>query len=479
MRYLPLALVLSLMSAGCGCGDGGEPADGASEMPTAAPVPPDVVMVMIDTLRADHLGTYGHDAGNSPFIDRLASEGVLYENARANSSWTRPSMASVLTGLYPAGTGVVDERSFDLLADELTMISERFDAAGYSTAGITANPNLNAVFGFVQGFDAYMESEAVWHWMRTEEKNKRSYLDADEVTKGALELAAAVEGPLYLQVVYLEPHTPLRPPKRFRERYVTDEMSKKEKTLALYDAEIAFVDEQVEALLAGLAEQLRPDPIVVLYSDHGEGLYDHPGVPNTREHGFVLYESNLHVPLVFHHSSLASSRRIVEPVELVDIAPTLLDLAGLPVPPELEGTSLAPELRDQGQVTRPPFTVAHTDRSYVSKASIVEADIKLIINRDTEALATNPDADLKKRERKHLELTDPVEVYDLAALRAQGKKERPGKTQIDADPELVQRLRATLETWEAAHPVRPPTRAADDTITPELMEQLKALGYVQ
>ena len=254
---------------------------------------------------------------------------------------------------------------------------------------------------------------------------------------------------------------------------------KKEKTLALYDAEIAFVDEQVEALLAGLAEQLRPDPIVVLYSDHGEGLYDHPGVPNTREHGFVLYESNLHVPLVFHHSSLASSRRIVEPVELVDIAPTLLDLAGLPVPPELEGTSLAPELRDQGQVTRPPFTVAHTDRSYVSKASIVEADIKLIINRDTEALATNPDADLKKRERKHLELTDPVEVYDLAALRAQGKKERPGKTQIDADPELVQRLRATLETWEAAHPVRPPTRAADDTITPELMEQLKALGYVQ
>jgi arylsulfatase A-like enzyme len=476
MRKLPLALVLSLALTGC---RGGEPADPSSDPPAAAAVPPDVVMVMVDTLRADHLGTYGHDAGNSPFLDRLATEGVLYENARANCSWTRPSMASVLTGLYPPGTGVVDERNFDLLADELTMLSERFDTAGYGTAGITANPNLNAVFGFVQGFDAYTESEAVWHWMRTEEKNKRGYLNADEVTKGALELAAAVEGPLYLQVVYLEPHTPLRPPKRFRERYVTDEMSKKEKTLALYDAEIAFVDEQVEALLTGLADQGRADPIVVFYSDHGEGLYDHPGVPNTREHGFVLYESNLHVPLIFRHSSLAAARRIAEPVELVDIAPTLLDLAGLPVPSELEGTSLAPELRGEGKVTHPTFTIAHTDRSYVSKASIVEGGLKLILNRDTETLTTNADPDLKKRERKHLELTDPVELYDLAALRTQGKKERPNKTQLDAPPDTIARLRATLEAWEADHPIRPPTRAADDTLTPELMEQLKALGYVQ
>ncbi len=476
MRLTPTALVLPLLILGCG---GGGSADAPEEPTTAEAAPPDVVMVMVDTLRADHLGAWGHDAGTSPFLDRLGAEGVLYENARANCSWTRPSMASVLTGLYPAGTGVVDERNFDLLADELVMISERFDAAGYHTAGITANPNLNAVFGFVQGFDAYVESEAVWHWMRTEEKNKRSYLDADEVTQGALELAAAATGPLYLQVVYLEPHTPLRPPKRFRERYVTDDMSKKQKTLALYDAEIAFVDEQVEALLQGLADQGRADPIVVFYSDHGEGLYDHPGVPNTREHGFVLYESNLHVPLIFHHSSLTGGRRIAEPTELVDIAPTLLDLAGLPVPTDLEGTSLVPELRGAPPGPRPPFTIAHTDRSYVAKASILEGDLKLIVNRDTEALTTQPDADLKKRERKHLKLTDPVELYDLSALRQSGKTERPGKTQLPADADTIARLRTALENWEASHPVRPPTRAADDTITPELMEQLKALGYVE
>ncbi len=475
MRTRLLLPLLVLLLPGCNGSDTADPE--VTPSPTATPL--DVVMVMIDTLRADHLGTYGHDQGTSPFIDRYAAEGVLYENAKANCSWTRPSMASVLTGLYPAGTGVVDERSFDLLPDDLVMLSERFHEAGYSTAGVTANPNLNAVFGFVQGFDAYEESDAVWHWMRTEEKNKRAYLDADEVTTKALDLAKAVEGPLYLQVVYLEPHTPLRPPKRFRERFVTDEMTKKQKTLALYDAEIAFVDEAIEQLLAGLAEQGRTDPLVVLYSDHGEGLQDHPGVPSTREHGFVLYESNLHVPLVFHHSSLTGGRRIAEPVQLVDIAPTLVELVGLPLPTEFEGRSLASELRGGSPVERPPFTIAHTDRSYVSKASITEGSTKLILNRDTEALTDELADTLKKHERKHLQMTDPVEVYDLAALAEQGKTERPNKTQWTPSADVQQRLRQALETWEAAHPVRPPTRAADEAVSPELMEQLRALGYVE
>lgn len=477
MRALLTALLLVLPLLSCkGRSDPDE------EATTAAPVekaPIDVVMVMIDTLRADHLGTYGHDLPTSPFMDRFAAEGVLYENARANCSWTRPSMASVLTGLFPAGTGVVDERSFDLLPDDVLMISERFQEAGYTTSGVTANPNLNAVFGFVQGFDSYVESEAVWHWMRTEEKNKRAYMDADEVTTQALDLAKAVDGPLYLQVVYLEPHTPLRPPKRFKERFVTDEMNKKQKTRALYDAEIAFVDEEVERLLAGLAEQGRDDPLVVLYSDHGEGLHDHPGVPMTREHGFVLYESNLHVPLMFRHSSIPAGRRIPEPVQLVDIAPTLMDLAGLPVQSEFEGLSLAPEIRGEGTVEHVPYTIAHTDRSYVSKASITEGDLKLIVNRDSETLTEEAAEALKKHERKHLEMTDPVEVYDLSKLAQRNQTERPGKTQWEAPDDVAQRLRQTLESWEAAHPVRPPTRAADEDVSPELMEQLRALGYVE
>jgi hypothetical protein len=186
---------------------------------------------------------------------------------------------------------------------------------------------------------------------------------------------------------------------------------------------------------------------------------------------YFTYQSNLHVPLIFRHSSLAATRRIVEPVQLVDIAPTLMDLAGLPVPSELEGTSLAPELRGEGKVTHPTYTVAHTDRSYASKASIVEGDLEPIVDRDTETLdETKEDEivlvlELVRRGKETVEIRDPVPERTIQAIETMGdmmlersvfEDDATSASQMETIDEGLQALAVRLREQLGSEAVAPP-----------------------
>ena len=184
-----------------------------------------VLLIVIDTLRADHLGCYGYDRDTSPNIDRLAEEGVIFTGARSQSPWTRPSVASLLTSTYPVTHGIVKERD-DGLPGQLTTMAEFFVDQGYLTSGYTANPNLNSVFGFDQGFMFYADSHAIFDWMLDLDNTPKDsptglerFMDAKNLTRAVLDEVGRISVPFSLQVFYMDPHFPYSTPPPFRKLF--------------------------------------------------------------------------------------------------------------------------------------------------------------------------------------------------------------------------------------------------------------------
>ncbi|MCP5058821.1 MAG: sulfatase-like hydrolase/transferase [bacterium] len=287
--------------------------------------PASVLLVTIDTLRADHVGAYGAEDVGTPVLDRLASEGVRFANAIAPTPITLPSHASLLTGLYPPSHGVRHNGVYRL-GSEATTLAEHFGAAGYSTGAVVGAVVLAGQFGLAQGFDHYDDH------VRGRQSSRSGYPErrAGEVTDRALAWLKDARDPFFLWVHYYDPHASYEPPEDWAKRFPGRP----------YDGEIAYVDAELGRLLLGARALGHEAPIVAVTSDHGESLGEH----GERTHSVLVYDAVLRVPLILSGPGIPSGSVGEGVVSLVDLAPTLAGLAGLPELVDVEGRDLLTEM---------------------------------------------------------------------------------------------------------------------------------------
>lgn len=280
----------------------------------AAEEPPSVILITLDTTRADFLGCYGKADAATPNLDRLAARGVRYERAIAPSPLTLPSHASLLTGLAPPQHGVRDN-GVSRLPETLPTLATELAARGYATGAVVASLVLDRRFGLDRGFDLYDDT------MAAERRGEYGYpeRDAAAVTDSAIDwLSGLTAGkPYFLWVHYYDPHSPYSPPQsEATQAHATDESGR-------YAAEIAFVDSQIGRLLAALPARAA-EPVIAVVGDHGEALGEH----GERTHGIFLYGASLEVPMILAGPGVPTGRTISGPVATRRLARTLAELAG-------------------------------------------------------------------------------------------------------------------------------------------------------
>jgi len=436
-----LLAAIALASAACSGSDDGKPADA-----------PPIVLIDLGTLRADHLGAYGYGRPTSPEIDALAAEAVLFEWAFSQAPNTAPSLASTLTGLYPATHGM--RSGENRLPDEAVTLAEALAEHGYATAAFVDGGYLSAGFGFDQGFLHYESSGGG---------------GLEEIGPKALAwMKENASKPFFLMVHSYDVHAPYDPPADLRDTFLADldspvegfeasterldaahsgeqplTESELEHIKALYDAGILHVDAWVGKLMGELrALGLDEKAIVVVVADHGEAFM---------EHGALLHDTPYtpvtRVPLLIRLPGAEHTGTVAQVVETLDLTPTLLDLAGAPMPPGIQGESLVPLMRGEG---RPPYLAFGESIAGGGQRYVAMGGYHLIVHDDS------GNAELFAFE------IDPLEQNDLAA----------------AEPERVEALLQRLEELDqmVAGAVLGQEEAPMDD---ETLEQLKSLGYVQ
>jgi arylsulfatase A-like enzyme len=427
--------------------------------------PPDVIVVLADTLRADRVGPRADGRPSlTPFLDRLAASGVVFSNVYSTSSWTNPAVASLFTSRYPSQHHVT--RFDSRLADDEVTLAERLAAAGWWNAGVLANFRLTKENGFGQGF-------AFWG---PNVGGLRGKVRAKRITTGMLSIYDAFFAPVrhtrwtrrtrpaLLYLHFMEPHAPYDPPQHLRRRIagpppagVSDEeanakvvdvtrwdtLSDAEVTrlARLYDAEVAWLDRELERLFAALrARGLLEHAIVIVTADHGEEFRDHGGLL----HGTALYQESVRVPLIMAGPGLPAGRVVTDEVSLVDVAPTLLALLGLPPEPRFEGRSLHEHL---SSATEPrdavlqlfPMAPGGELRRHVS--GLVAGRRKLLVPPPPRA----PEVfDLEADPGERRPLTDDVEALEARlGARERALASRAGVVETaPIDPATRERLRA-------------------------------------
>ncbi len=337
------------------------------------PAGSNILLITVDTLRADHLSAWGYGRKTSPVIDQLAAEGVRFDEAAVQWPKTTPSFASMFTATYAKDNGMVRRVGVPLSCRFLT-VAEVLKRRGYTTAAVVSNGALGSEFEFDQGFDTYIET---WKLPQAHAADPNG---AEAVTSLAVGLIERLEAakkagkPWFLWVHYLDPHAPYTPPGEFSNRFQGDalfdptrkiEIAPKPKQqmrgigrdqvldgrndlafyVARYDAEIEYNDREIGRLLDSLkAKQLLEKTLTVFTSDHGESLGEHEYY---FDHGRFGFQTCLRVPLIVHYPGVITPRVVEEPTELLDLAPTLLEAAGESLEDGvwMQGKSLTARLR--------------------------------------------------------------------------------------------------------------------------------------
>ena len=496
---------------------GGAAADDRSaRVRPAPPGSPDVVLVSIDTLRADRLGAYGRSPSITPGMDRLADEGAVFTRALAAAPWTVPSVASMITGLptlrhgagNPMGSGATFRRT--PLPADVTTLAEHFAAAGYRTRGVAANGFVSGMMGLDQGFEVFDNTfnramgssflrDLPWTRLLRSMIPQEQLGDyrAEGVTNQALAwLAEEDDAPLFLWAHYLGPHVPLRSDPRVLDTAALEAMldntqptpgedgsvlgtvftatahvrsgmlwlSPEDKAgfVKRYDLTVEYVDEHVGRLFDALRERDRP-VIAVLTSDHGEELWDHGHF----EHGHDYYREVTQIPLLFWGPGVPAGRTIDTVVGHVDITPTLLDLANLTVPP-----ATAP---DEGRSLVPLFQIQETEGTEAEEAESAEGSAE-----EAEPMLRFSGGNLyglpavlveDTRWRFILRANGREELYDIQQDPQERFNVALEHPQVAADfRELLEpRLTALIEA----------EGGTEAELTPEQMKALQSLGYVQ
>jgi arylsulfatase A-like enzyme len=433
--------------------------------------PPDVFVYVIDALRADHLGCYGYDRGTSPTIDAFAAHATLYENAYTAATWTRPSVATMLSGLYPSVHGSMHWS--DGLADWPVLLPEVLEGAGYHTRCFVTNPNLSAPYGLDQGWDEFLFCDAPAQWVT-------------DMVKRAL-AAEPVGKPVFIYMHTVEPHHPYMPrPEDFKRfdrgiRGSWDGTAKWFERLNvlhprvqkadlecmsdLYDGKVYEADQGFAGFLAALKQAGRLDnALVILTADHGEAFAEH----DTLIHAWDLNQETMRVPLVirFPQGQYAGTR-VRERASLVDLMPTALAQAGLQpdLPYRLPGMDLARLARDpaSGPSRRIYGEVARWDSNDVDLVTVIDEDgYKRVI-----------DVSVPPRE------TAVPESLGLWDIRADPRETRDLSTKLPVraayDEQLIASWLIGQRYWRGSTTIARPPRVEHDEV---IDRKLKALGYL-
>ena len=294
---------------------------------------PNLILIIVDTLRADHLGCYGYNKIETPDIDKLAADGVLFENAVTHAPLTLPSISSIMTSTLPPTTGVHYNEGFRLDASALTL-AEILSEEGYLTGAVAGAVVLDSINGISQGFSRYDDDFGAFNTYLPHVKLLESQLNhtqrrAGEVTDLGIDMAATMskEGPFFMFLHYFDPHSPYDPPPPFSSRGLASEEGSPEIVISRYDGEIAYADAQIGRLLDDLEQKgLIKNSLVVLTADHGEGLGEH----GEKSHGYLTYEGTLHIPLIFSMPGrIPEGKRITGLASHIDVVPTILDILGV------------------------------------------------------------------------------------------------------------------------------------------------------
>lgn len=450
-------IAVALLVTSCGRDPGSS--DWAPGTPSGAEHP-NVVLIIIDTLRADKLGCYGFKHDTSPELDAYAAKGVRFSNVIAQCTWTRPSIASMLTSLYPRTLGLFEEAN-EQLADRYQMLAEMLKAGGYRTLGATANPNTNTLYNFAQGFDVYIDSNVIYKNMPAEAgqvyRKDKLLPTAPKMFKQVLsKIKGEREFPYYLQFNTMEMHEHeiyerLMTRDEYKGLFSDDESPQYLQALRQTSYDISEFVQELSAL-PGWA-----NTIFIFTSDHGEGLLDHPHIGLSRNHGRQLYESQVKVPLILYRPDGELPGRTIErPVRLLDLVPTVLELAKVSVADEMQGVSLVPLLNDENaDIGLPEYFVVESHFRETDKIAVYTSEWKYIENRD---------------------LTKNVPPRELQAI---GVKEDGRFTDVgDQHPDLRQELASYIKRWESTHErvaATPLTRF----LTQEEEDELQGIGYLQ
>ena len=309
-----------------------------------------LIFLLIDALRADHLPCYGYGRNTTPAICEASREGIVFEKAISQSSWTKPAMASLFTSTYPHNHAAVEWDS--VLPSDVFTLAEALKSHGYYTAAFQTNPFMKDAHNFHQGFDRYSMYENL----------TRAEKIVDEFIR---EMSQKKPDKFFAYLHFMDLHLPYNPPEEYIGHFQTDydgplnkrefnelwpvkegqlilSEADKQHVISLYDAEILYVDQQVKRLLDYLTEsRLFENTIIVILSDHGEELWDHEGF----EHGHSMYNEVLRTPLIILNPRLeATDLRIKTVVRLIDLFPTLMRMLKLPIPSSVMGLDLVEEI---------------------------------------------------------------------------------------------------------------------------------------
>ncbi len=395
---------------------------------------PNVVVITIDTLRADHLGCYGYKQIHTPNIDALAADGARFERAYTAVPVTLPSHTAIFTGTYPMLSGMHDFAANKLNPTQPTLASV-LKEHGYATAAVIGSAVLDSRFGLNRGFDFYYDH---FDFSRLEEAN----LDEMErpgniVADLALDwLGKNSQKKFFLWMHLYDPHFPYRPPEPYSHEYAAQP----------YDGEIAFADAQLGRLLRFLKEKgLYQNTLIVLSGDHGESLGEH----GERTHGFFIYNATMHVPLIIRLPGKPAALAVGDPVSLIDLMPTILAAAGLETPAQVQGRSLLPSL--QGKPGEPNRSLY--GETFLPRLHFNWSELRGVENAKYHFIdAPRPELyDLKN---------DPGETHDLFSEKKAVAAEMRAKL-----ADLIRDYSAEKEMAEKTG------------LDPALMERLKSLGY--
>ena len=422
-----MGLAAAIAAAGCGRGS------------TPAPVRArHLVIVTIDTLRADRVGAYGYAVAATPHLDALAREGAMALSASAHVPLTRPSHVTLLTGRLPSETGIRDNFA-PAIVPQVPLLAEVLKKAGFATGAFVSSVVLDSSAGFDRGFDVYgdeFEATGKARFLNTVQKR-------GDVTTGEaiawLDRVAPTGQRVFLWLHLYDPHDPYEPPEPYASRFAGRP----------YDGEVAFSDDLVGRLDGALARLgLRDRTALIVTSDHGEGLGEH----GETLHGFFAYQTTLAVPFLVRGPGVRPGTRLANTARLVDVFPTVLDLLGVAAPEGARpGRSLAPALAG-GPAGDEPIVYAE---SLVPLLHFGWSDLRV----------------LREGRFKYIQAPRP-ELYDL--------KTDPGETTNLAgkEPARAEALRKALGTILDAERAQSKSAGPAPAIAPELLEKLGALGYV-